>query len=112
MFFDKKFIGKKLKEYRKRANLSQEQIAEKTGLAEKHYGRLERGVCMPTLETFFNLIIFLHIPLSEFGFNIEDDVQNPRRNELLKEIYSSNNLEIEMIFEILTVVKKYNKKFN
>ncbi len=34
-----KFIGQKLKEYRKKASLSQEQIAEKTGLAEKHYGR-------------------------------------------------------------------------
>ena len=38
MFLDKKFIGQKLKEYRKKASLSQEQIAEKTGLAEKHYG--------------------------------------------------------------------------
>ena len=61
MFLDKKFIGQKLKEYRKKASLSQEQVAEKTGLAEKHYGRLERGACMPTLETFFKLIEFLNI---------------------------------------------------
>ena len=104
MFLDKKFIGQKLKEYRKKASLSQEQVAEKTGLAEKHYGRLERGACMPTLETFFKLIEFLNIPLSEFGAKIED-VENKIRDELIKEIYLSSTKEIDAYLNIIKTVK-------
>lgn len=110
MFYDKKFIGQKLKEYRKKAKLSQEQIAEKTGLAEKHYGRLERGACMPTLETFFTIIEALNIPLSEFGLNIQDNqTTNTNRDKLLKEVYTSNNAEIELILNIINSIKSYNQ---
>ena len=101
---DKKFIGQKLKEYRKKASLSQEQIAEKTGIAEKHYGRLERGACIPTLETFFKLITALNIPLSEFGVNLED-TKNKSRDELIKEIYLSNTQEIYAYLNIIKIVK-------
>ena len=104
MFLDKKFIGQKLKEYRKKASLSQEQIAEKTGLAEKHYGRLERGACMPTLETFFNLIGALNIPLSEFGVDSKD-IGNKSRDELIREIYLSNTKEIDAYLNIIKTVK-------
>ena len=96
MFLDKKFIGQKLKEYRKKASLSQEQIAEKTGLAEKHYG--------PALETFFKLIEVLNIPLSEFGANFED-VENKSRVELIKEIYLSSTKEIDAYLNIIKTVK-------
>lgn len=110
MFYDKKFIGQKLKEYRKKANLSQEQLAERTGLAEKHYGRLERGACMPTLETFFTIIEALNIPLSEFGLNIKEHKStNKNREKLLKEVYSSDNAEIELILNIIDSIKSYNK---
>ena len=108
MFCDKKFIGQKFKEYRKKANLSQEQIAEKIGIAEKHYGRLERGVCMPTLETFFTLIETLNIPLLEFGLNINQEI-NKNKDKLLKEVYLSNNAEIELILNIINSIKLYNQ---
>ena len=104
MFLDKKFIGQKLKEYRKKANLSQEQVAEKVGLAEKHYGRLERGACMPALETFFKLISVLNIPLAEFGAK-SDDIENKSRDELIKEIYLSNDKEIAAYLNIIKTVK-------
>lgn len=56
MFTDKVFIGKKIREYRKKLKLSQEYVAEKANISEKHYGRLERGSCTPTLENFFSII--------------------------------------------------------
>ncbi len=86
MFFDKKFIGQKFKEYRKKLHYNQEKVAEKTGIAEKHYGRLERGTCMPTLETFFKIIDVLKIPLSEFG-KISNLAEDDNRNNLIREIY-------------------------
>ena len=69
IYCDKEFIGKKLKEYRKKAKLTQEELSERIEIAEKHYGKLERGVFYPSLETFFKLVEILNIPLDEFGLN-------------------------------------------
>jgi len=110
MFFDKEFIGAKFKEYRKRAGLSQEKIAEKTGLAEKHYGKLERGICMPSLETFFNLIGVLNIPLSEFGISYLN-FDNEKRVELIREIYLMNTSEIEAYIGIARILKKLKLEY-
>ena len=107
MFLDKKFIGQKFKEYRKKKGLSQEQLAEKAELALKHYGRLERGTCIPTLETFFKLVEVLNIPITEFGIDIEKvENTNTNRNELLKEIYLSNEKEIKVYLNLIRSIKE------
>ncbi len=111
MFYDKEFLGKKFREYRKKANLTQEELSEKIGVAEKHYGKLERGVFMPSLETFFKLIDTLKIPLEEFGMRIEE-MENSNRNKILKEIYSADNKELELYLNLIESVKKYNANKN
>ncbi len=107
MFYDKEFLGKKFKEYRKKANLTQEELSEKIGIAEKHYGKLERGVFMPSLETFFKLTDTLKIPLSEFGTQTSR-IENTNRDRLLREIYSSSDNELELYLNIIDSIKKYN----
>lgn len=109
IFYDKEFLGKKFKEYRKKAKLTQEELSEKIGIAEKHYGKLERGVFMPSLETFFKLIDVLNVPLSEFGFQVEEN-KNVNRDKIIKEVYSSNNAELELFLNFIESIKKYNKK--
>ena len=104
MFLEKEFIGQKLKEYRKKLNISQEKLAEKVGIALKHYGRLERGTCIPTLITFFKLVDILNIPLSEFGTkNI--DIIDKNRNELIKEIYLSSTEQVVAFLNIIRTIK-------
>ncbi len=105
MFLDKNFIGQKFKQYRKTAKLSQEETAEKAEIAEKHYGRLERGLCVPTLETFFKLINILNIPLSEFGYDYKK-TENKTTNEIIKEIYLSEQEENQAYLEIIKSIKK------
>ncbi|MBQ8460174.1 helix-turn-helix transcriptional regulator [bacterium] len=109
MFLEKKFIGQKFKEYRKKLGFSQEKLAEKAELALKHYGRLERGDCIPTLLTFFKLIEILEIPMSEFGIDIEN-IENENRNKLIREIYLSDTKEIDAFLNIIKTIKAL--KFN
>ena len=111
IFYDKEFLGKKFKEYRKLAKMTQEELSEKVGIAEKHYGKLERGEFMPSLETFFKLVEVLEIPINEFGFKIDNSKnENTNREKLLKEIYSSNNAEIEFYLDFVKSLKTYNSK--
>ena len=107
-FFDKKYIGQKLKEYRKKANLTQESLAELVGIAEKHYGRLERGICLPTLDTFFAILGVLHIPLSDFGIQSEFPISQ-EREKLIKEIFLLQPDELVAVYEILKIIKNMQK---
>lgn len=47
--------------YRKKAGLTQEQVAEKTNISWRQLQRIEKGVSIPSLETFAKLIIVLKI---------------------------------------------------
>lgn len=62
---------------------------------------------MPSLETFFKLIDTLKIPLSEFGAEIKK-TENTNRDKIIKEIYSSDNEELELYLNLIESVKKYN----
>lgn len=105
IYCDKDFIGKKLKEYRKKTNFTQEEISSKAGIDEKHYGKLERGVFLPSLETFFKLVEILNIPLEDFGIK-PIEIKNEKRENLIREIYLSDEKEIEAFFEIIQAIKK------
>ncbi len=109
VFLDKKHLGKIFKEYRKRAKLTQEALSEKIDIAEKHYGQLERGTFNPSLETFFKLVKVLNIPLSAFGLNMKEE-ENKLRESLIKEIYLSNDTELELYSEIIKSIKNFTKK--
>jgi transcriptional regulator with XRE-family HTH domain len=45
-------FGKRIKQVRKAAKLTQEHLAEKTGLSTEYISRLERGVAQPSFDTF------------------------------------------------------------
>ncbi len=104
MKFDKELIGKKLKEYRKKAKLTQEELSNKIDIDEKHYGKLERGLFVPSLESFFKLINALNIPLEEFDF--VNQKTNSTKDKLVKEINLASSKEIEVFFEIFNSIKK------
>lgn len=52
MYYDIVESGKRIKEMRKRAGMTQAQISEKIGMSEDNYGRIERGVNGASIDTF------------------------------------------------------------
>ncbi|MET0402221.1 MAG: helix-turn-helix transcriptional regulator, partial [Cystobacter sp.] len=55
-------IGTAARAARVRANLTQEDVAERVGLATEVYGRLERGGMLPSVPTLKRLCEILRIP--------------------------------------------------
>ena len=47
---DRKAIGHRIKEYRKKAGLTQDELAEKVGLSPHYYSAIERGASFPRIE--------------------------------------------------------------
>ena len=47
LYEDKEFIGKKIKQFRIKAKLSQAELSEKIGMTEKNLSNIERGLQIP-----------------------------------------------------------------
>jgi len=77
-------IGKFIAECRKKANLTQMQLAEKLGITDKAISKWERGMAMPDTSIMLELCDILCISVNELlsgeKINMEN---NNRKNELL-----------------------------
>lgn len=58
-------FGSTLRVWRHRRHLTQEQLAERSGLSYKFIGEMERGVGNPTLETLFSLARELELAMAD-----------------------------------------------
>ncbi len=104
LYDDKKFIGKKIKQLREKANLTQAELSEKIGMTEKNLSNIERGLQTPTLNSFLKLLDVLNVSLLEFGIS-STELKNPKRDELIKEIYLSSSKEIDAYLKIIKTIK-------
>lgn len=60
---DYKLIGQRIKEKRKEAGLTQEQLAERLGISQVYASQIERGVEEPNLQMLEQICITLDCPL-------------------------------------------------
>ena len=109
LYDDKKFVGAKIQEYRKKRKLTQAQLAERVGLTDKHIGRIESGNFFPACNKFLNILEVLDININEFGFKVNKDLDKSRE-KLLKAIYNLPAAETKIILPILeSVIKGINE---
>jgi transcriptional regulator with XRE-family HTH domain len=65
-----KTVGQRVRTYRKRAGLSQEELAEKAGLHSTYISIVERGEKNVTLRIVYQISAALGVPLDELFANI------------------------------------------
>lgn len=65
MFSIKKKFGERLRKLRLEQKLTQEQLAEKSGMHFTYIGQIERGIRNPSLINLFKLAKALKVPASE-----------------------------------------------
>ena len=59
--FNRSTLGKRVREYRNRANITQNELAEKAQIDNNNLSRIERGETTPTLETVLKIANALNI---------------------------------------------------
>jgi len=59
-------LGARIKELRKGRSMSQEQLAEKIGIDQKHLSRIEVGRGYPSIDTLENLSNALDVSMKQF----------------------------------------------
>jgi transcriptional regulator with XRE-family HTH domain len=61
----RRIVGRNIRNYRKLACLSQEQLAEKADLSYKYVGEVERGQENISLDALFRIAKALKVPLAD-----------------------------------------------
>jgi len=100
-------LGKRIQSLRKKAGLTQLELAEKANLSLKHLGEIERGRGNPTLESLNNLSVALDISLMKL-FDMNVDLLTTKVTEELSIdiIHSASPSDKTKILKILTILSE------
>lgn len=94
-------FGKRVRSIRISKNMSQEKLADKSGLHPTYIGQIERGEKSPTLESINKLSYGLDVTLNELFFNIVDtETEIDYAVKLYNEIIVFNDDKKEKIYKI------------
>lgn len=105
-----KIVGERLRSYRNRAGLSQEELAEKSGLHNTYIGQLERGEKNATLESIEKVAGALELPLEILFENIVfGKVENKTAKECYELITALSEKEQKAILELIKKTIDYKK---
>ena len=102
-------IGKFIAECRKKANLTQMQLAEKLGITDKAVSKWERGVAMPDTSIMLELCDILSISVNELlsGEKINMENDNQKTEQLLldmaKELEKKNKTVWKSMWVIMII---------
>ena len=104
-----KYVGQRIRNYRIRLELSQEKLAELSGVHPTYIGQLERGEKNATLESIEKIANALNVPLSKLFEKLEDSSENSRSLplECYELLSSKSEEEQQILFGIITSIEKY-----
>lgn len=85
-----KFLGSRIRDARKKCNLTQQKLADRTGLAIKTVQDIEKGKKNPTYETLSRLVECLGISADTL-FPAETPLENADMQNLMRKIQSCSS---------------------
>lgn len=105
IYDDKKFIGSIIKKARKRAKLTQADLAEKIDMSEKNLGNIENGKQYPQINNFFRMAEILNLTLEDFGVDSKmDEYQKLIRDVMMRELMLTNPEDLAIYCEIIRLI--------
>lgn len=102
LLFDFPAIGNKLLEIRKRAGMTQLEVAVAAGLSERTYADIERGKINMRTETVLRICDALHIT-PDIIFTEDSDSLTIEQDELIAQLNACSPKERETALRILSV---------
>ncbi len=97
----KKLLGKKIKFYREKADLTQEQLAEKISINSRSLSLIERGNNFITAETLSSIAEELNVTPKKL-FDFDDEFVDPKiTKEKLFDLINKNEDKIQTIYNIV-----------
>ena len=97
-------IGQRIRKYRKAQGLSQEQLAEMTGISETHMSHIETGNTKLSLQVFADIVSALEVQSDDLLFDTSAG-RNTAINELSSLLDSCGTNELRIITDTVRSLK-------
>ena len=102
-----KIIGRRIQTLRKRVGITQEELAERTGLNTKHISAIEQGKKNLTVKTATKIAEGLQVELFEI-FIIEGENELSTLKEMFKVLLEkADKKKLKLYFSILKVIENF-----
>ncbi|MBQ8404037.1 MAG: helix-turn-helix transcriptional regulator [Clostridia bacterium] len=102
LVYDKREIGNKLLAIRKKLGLTQEEVAEISGISYRTYADIERGTVNMRIETALYICKALHITPNDI-FTQENVTINAKQEEIFERLKQCTPREKETALNLLAV---------
>lgn len=102
LLFDFRAVGNKLLAVRKRAGMTQSEVAEAAGLSDRTYADIERGTVNMRMETALKICEALRIT-PDLIFTEENESLFAKRDELLERLNACTPRQAETALKLLAV---------
>ena len=102
LIFDARTIGNKMLYFRKKAGLTQAEIAELAGLSDRAYADIERGAVNMRSETLLKICNTLHITPNDIFIQNESDLET-EQVELTERLKNCTEKQKETALKLLSV---------
>ena len=109
LIFDLNVIGNKLLAIRKKAGLTQAEVAEAAGLSDRTYADIERGSVNMRSETILRICDALHITPDDI-FTEEQTSFSMKQDEIIRQLDYCTAQEKETALHLLTIYLNSLKK--
>lgn len=101
-------IGKNIRKYRKKAGMTQDELAEKAGLSTNYIGSMERGEKTPSLESFINIVNALGVSSDLLLCDILDNGYQVKASLLSEKLCSVSQTKRASIFDMIEIMLRDN----
>ena len=103
-------LGKRIREERKAQKLSLEKLAEKADIGLGYLGEIERGIKMPSLNTFIKLVNALNISADALIYDETKSGKEYLSGELAEKMHSLSPEQYAAVSQItLTAIEQIQK---
>lgn len=96
-----KSVGKQIQKYRKKAGLSQEELAEKIDLTTASISNIERGVFYPKMENFIDIANLLGVSADLLLCDVIHASQPAKENELSERLKNVSQEKRRQIYRLI-----------
>lgn len=103
-----KQIGRRIRQCRIGANLTQEQLAESAGISQKHLSRIEKGYHNPHFDVIVSLARILCVPVDAFVRDFEFETTDAFLYVIQDDIRKMSGNQREMLKDNIAIIKRYH----
>ncbi len=103
-----KNIGQRIQKRRISKKLTQEQLADMTGISQKHISRLERGIHTPHFDMIIKIAKALDVSIDTFVEDLASDNINIFLQNIKVDVTGMSQNQLSLIKDAILAIKKYD----